>query len=130
MKKLFLVALPIMLFALGFAADQACASDMVVHAGFAFVAGVVTLPAGEYLVETYLPSQILIRIRNTDTGEGAIFPILARLNWREAGGAQAVFSKDGEQYHLSAVYMPGIDGFQLKAVSKKDNVVTTASMGR
>ena len=130
MKKLILVALPIMLLAIGFAADQAYASDIVVHAGFPFVAGGVTLPAGEYRVETYFPSQILIRIRNTDTGEGAIIAILARLNWREDGGAQAVFSKEGEQYYLSAVYMPGIDGFQLKAVSKKDDVVATANMGR
>ncbi len=130
MKKLMLVALPIMLLALGLPADQACASDMVVHAGFPFVVGGVTLPAGEYRVETFFPSQILIRIRNTDTGEGAIIPILARSNWRKDGGAQAVFSKDGEQYYLSAVYMHGVDGFQLRAVSKKDNVVATANMGR
>jgi hypothetical protein len=60
-----------MLLSLGFTAERACASDMIVHAGFAFVAGGVTLPAGEYRVETFLPSQILIRIRNADTGKGA-----------------------------------------------------------
>lgn len=128
MKKLILMALPIMLLAIGFTAAQACASDMVVHAGFPFVAGGVTLPAGHYRIESYLANQVTIR--NTDTGKGVILPVLALLNERDADGATAVFRMDGPNYFLSEVYLPGMEGFRLKAVSKKDNVVTTASMGR
>ena len=128
MKYLGLAALAFTLLVLGSAVNQASASDMVVHAGFAFVAGGVTLPAGEYRIESYQENQVTIR--NADTGKGIILPVLARLNERENYGATAIFKTDGTQYFLSEVYLPGMDGFQLKAVSKKDEVARTASASR
>jgi hypothetical protein len=128
MKMLKMTALAAMLFTLGSAGNQALAGEMVVHAQFGFTAGEILFPAGDYRVESYLPTRILIR--NTETGKGAIVPILARLNGREEGGAQVVFSKEGDQYFLSAVYLPAMDGFRLKAATGSQHNVTLAQNAR
>lgn len=119
-----MVALVVTLLTLGSLGNLACAGEMVINAQFGFTAGETPLPAGKYRVETYSAKQILIR--NTDTGKGVFVPILKRLGGSEDSGAMAVFSKDGNQCHLSVIYIPGMGGFQLTARRGEHNLVKLA----
>jgi hypothetical protein len=70
------------------------------------------LAAGKYMIDADLQSGV-ITIRAENSGKGMVVPITARLSDR-GQEALVVFDKDGDQYYLSEIYMPDIDGFEVK----------------
>ncbi len=93
------------------------ADSMVANVPFPFKAAGKEFPAGKYRIDAGLPSEDLT-IRNEDTGKAAILPSAGRLSER-GDEALLVFDKQGEQNYLSEIYIPGIDGFELKGASGK-----------
>ncbi len=95
----------------------AYADSMVANVPFPFKAAGKDFPAGKYLIDAGLPSEELT-IRNEATGKAAILPYDGRLSER-GDEALLVFDKQGDQHYLSEIYIPGLDGFELKAASGK-----------
>ncbi len=83
---------------------------------FPFKAGGKEFSAGKYRLESDLQSGDII-LRNESTGKALLLPVTERLSGRDE--ALVVFDKQGDQYYLSEIYMPGIDGFEVKAATGK-----------
>jgi len=115
MKKSTLVTLAVV-FTVVVWGSFAYAESIVADIQFPFKAAGTELTAGKYRFEEDLKSEML-KLRNEETGKGALLPFATRLSQRDE--ALVVFDKQGEQYYLSEVYMPGIDGIELKAATGK-----------
>ena len=122
MTKLRLAVVAVALLALGIGSSLAYAEALVADIQFPFKAAGNELPAGKYRIETNLQMEELV-IRNAVTGKGLILPFTTRLSSRSENDALIVFDKAGDQYYLSEVYMPGIDGFQLQGAAGKHSHV-------
>lgn len=125
MKMRKLIALAVLLLTFGSFGNLARGGDIIMSAPNGFTAGDTTFPAGNYWVKTCLSDWILIR--NTETGKGVILPVLSRLKSREIGDAAVIFSSEGSQNYLSAVYFPGMDGLMLRARSTDLSAVKLGS---
>jgi hypothetical protein len=115
MKKSTLVSWAVV-FAFAIWGSLAYAEFMVANIQFPFKAAGTEFTAGKYRIEADLQSE-QITLRKEGTGKAAFLPFTTRLSEREE--ALVVFDKQGEQYYLSEIYMPGIDGFELKAATGK-----------
>lgn len=118
MKKSRLVVSGVMLIALGIGLSFAYAEGLVVNVQFPFKAEGKEFPAGKYQLEVNIAEEI-IAIRNTETGEGALLAYTARLTPKEDSQSMLVFDKSGDEYILSQVYMPGMDGFKVLELEGK-----------
>ncbi len=98
-------------------ANLAYADAIVVDIQFPFKAGGKDFASGKYRIEAD-PQTDQILIRNTDTGKGEFLPCVTRLAGKDVG-AEVVFDRQGDQYFLSELYIPGIDGFELKGAAGK-----------
>lgn len=87
-------------------------SKVVADISFAFHAGKDVLPAGVY---DFKPgnSDTVMTIRNTQTNSSIMTPVVTRLAQRPGDEAAIVFDKVGDQYYISEIHVPGIDGFHL-----------------
>ncbi len=108
-------------------ASLAYADTIVAKITFPFMAGGKEYPAGTYRIETST-NMDEITIRSEETGKGGIVPFETRLSSRDEDKATVVFDKAGDKYYMSEIYMPGIDGFEIKgATGKHTHVKVTAT---
>ncbi len=119
---LLLASLPSFPYNIG---DQA----LTARVDFSFVAGDRSLPAGTYRIAHHVSEFPAIEIGNVE-GK-TILPMLAitrlaRRTEREDPNGSLVFDKVGDKYFLSEVWLPGLDGFLLRATKEKhEHVVVT-----
>ncbi len=118
MKGSSLVISAALLLILGICASLAYADTVVADIQFPFMAGGKEYPAGKYQIDTGAQMEELI-LRSEATGKGGLLPFTTRLSQREPDKTELVFDKAGDKYYLSEIYMPGIDGFELKGASGK-----------
>jgi len=80
---------------------------------FSFSAGDKPMTAGGY---DFKPAASLdsMTITNLKTRQRIMVMVTTRLSQREQNEASVVFDKVGDQYYLSEVYLPGMDGFAFK----------------
>jgi hypothetical protein len=88
---------------------------------FAFHAGGKVLPAGQYDVLPQ-PGSAPIRVRSADSKTAVLVTIVTRL----AGAmhttpqdSHLIFDKVGENYFLSEVWIPGVDGYLLLSTTQQ-----------
>lgn len=74
-------------------------------------------PSGKYRINANVQNDELT-ITNMATQKRDILPFATRISARE-GESELVFDKQGDQYYLSEIYMPGIDGFELHGATGK-----------
>ncbi len=111
MKKSAVVVCAVV-FALAIWGSIAYAEALVVNIQFPFKAMGKDFPAGKYQIEAELqPGEL--KLTNEATGQGAVMTYTTRLSERDE--ALVVFDKQADKYFLSEIYIPGIDGFELKA---------------
>ena len=99
-----------LMFGLAFlAAGQALRAQqpMVANIPFAFTAGEVTLPAGEYRVEKWTTSGITLRIQSTDGDAMAFVPAIAAETLERQKACKLIFNHYGNQYFLAQVWSAG-----------------------
>ncbi len=116
MKKPKLVVVVAALLALGIG-SLSYAGVVVADVHFPFKAAGVDLPAGKYRIETIMQDQNL-EIRNLASGKAEILPLITRISPKNPAEAALVFDKAGDQYSLSEIYIPGIDGFLLQGATE------------
>jgi len=95
--------------------NLAYADSIVADIQFPFKADGKDFAAGQYHFDTNLQSS-QITLRSESTGKGVLLAIVSRLSDR-GQEALVVFDKVGDQYYLSEIYMPGLDGFEIKGTS-------------
>ncbi len=117
MTKPKLAVVVIALLALGIG-SLSYAEVVVADIQFPFKAAGIEMPAGKYRVETIMQDQNLV-IRNLSTGKAEILPLITRISPKNPAEASFVFDKAGDQYYLSEIYIPGIDGFLLQGATEK-----------
>ena len=107
MKKAFCRITGILALALLAAYSVRAQEPVLVNIPFAFTAGQMTLPAGEYRVRNMVQAPAALLIQRTD-GSASTFVMS---NGVEANGPQTqsrlIFRRYGESYFLSQVWMEG-----------------------
>jgi len=88
------------------------AAGISVEIPFGFLAGGKLLPAGTYRF-TENESGGALKVTNVKTDESVMVPIFTRI--APQSDAEVIFDKVGDKHHISEVYLPGVDGFLLKA---------------
>jgi hypothetical protein len=114
MSKQLVAVLAMAVIAIGLVGIPAWAQKAVVKIPFSFVAGDRDLPAGTYNIRPEMDTQNRLTIRNQDTGDSIMVPVITRLADKGAKELELVFDKTGEKSYLSEIYIPGADGYQLK----------------
>jgi hypothetical protein len=114
------------LFVLSFlVAAQVVQADepMLVNIPFAFVAGNVTLPAGEYRVQKLDRNPAVVLIRCSDTSAAAMVMSNAAQAKETQTQSKLVFNRYGNRYFLSQVWTSGsIRGRQLLKSSREKEI--------
>ncbi len=105
----------------------AYAETLVANIPFSFKAVGKEYPAGKYRIEVNVQSEV-IKLMNEATGQGALLPFTSLLSERDE--ALVVFDKKGDQYYLSEVYIPGIDGYEFKGATGKHTHVKVKGSGK
>jgi hypothetical protein len=122
-------ALAVWIVVLGFGilGSIAYADTIVANIDFPFKVENRAFVAGKYTLDANLQDGT-ITLRSASTGKGVILPITTRLSGRD-DEASVVFDKDGSNYYLTEVYMPGLDGFEIKGglTTKHTHVKVKAS---
>ena len=100
---------------------------LIANIPFAFTAGNMTLPAGEYRVEKMPLNSVMLLIRSTDGSVAKIVPT----NGAQANGLQAqsklIFHRYGNRYFLSQVWVEGYaHGRELPESAKEKELALTA----
>jgi len=81
---------------------------LLVNIPFAFTAGKMTLPAGQYRIQKAADTSSALLIQRTDrTAAGLVISRPVDTNWKQAGQSKAVFHRYGERYFLSQVWRAG-----------------------
>lgn len=127
MRKRFLsliVALSVAMIAVSFSAyAQSKASEMVAKVSFDFKAGDTSLPAGSYKFTRRSTNAPSIVISPEKGGESTIVPVITRLAQRSQASAgtsgNLVFDNIGGTHVLSEVWIPGQDGFLVRATTEE-----------
>lgn len=97
-------------------AGQSTSETMKAKIDFAFTAGGKVLPAGEYEFRAD-ESAPVFRIQGVGK-TGDVVNIITRLSKdmrMEPNGADLVFDVVGNQYILSEIWIPGVDGYLVQA---------------
>ncbi len=111
MKRSTLVVWTV-LFTFVICGSVAYADVLVANIQFPFKAEGKEFSAGKYRFDVDLQSGDIV-VRDEGTGKTAIVRSISRLSDR-GNEALVVFDKQGDQYYLSEIYIPGIDGFEVK----------------
>ena len=77
---------------------------------FAFQAGKVKLPAGEYEVKSMLPG--VLQVSNVETRRAIVMQVHGGTRAPAAADAKFVFQRYGDQYFLRQVWQPGASGLE------------------
>jgi hypothetical protein len=109
MKKHLVVLAALMLSTAAWSVAQDLPT-IVANIPFDFIVGKTTLPAGEYqFTEGSLGKEMIIRGENVK--EDVIAPVITRLGPRSSDQAELVFDKVDNDYYLSEMHDPGVDGY-------------------
>jgi hypothetical protein len=108
------------LFLVAGAAAAAHAQDETVRAdvGFAFTAGSVSLPAGEYEIRLPDLTRNMLEVSNVATGKHALVEYVTRIPFRRAERDNLVFDRVGNDRYLSEINIAGSDGYLLPGAPK------------
>jgi len=130
MKKRAFVTATLFVLSLIVAAQVAQADEpMLVNIPFAFVAGKVTLPAGEYRVEKLDRNSGVLLIKCSDPGATAMVVTHAAQANEPQTESKLVFNRYDNQYFLSQVWTAGsIRGRQLLKSPREKEVARSARL--
>jgi len=124
MKKRTFVTASLFVLSLIVAAQVVQADEpMLVNIPFAFVAGNVTLPAGEYRVQKLDRNPAVVLIRCSDASAAAMVMSNAAQAKETQTQSKLVFNRYGNRYFLSQVWTSGsIRGRQLLKSSREKEI--------
>jgi hypothetical protein len=130
MKKRALVTATLFVFSLIVAAQVAQADEpMLVNIPFAFVAGNVTLPAGEYRVQKLDENSAVVLIRCSEPSAAAMVLSNATQAKQLQTQSKLIFNRYGNRYFLSQVWKAGsIRGRQLSKSPREKEISQAARM--
>ncbi len=95
---------------------------------FQFKVGSRTLPAGQYRVSEADTGPDMLKIENVNVPSiQAVEPVLTRISTQNPLTAGAVFDKLSASYILSEIWIPGSDGYLIRATAGKHEHVTVKS---
>jgi len=104
-----------------FGLAQVSADRVTAKVPHEFTAAGKLLPAGQYSF-TYDADKRFVTIRGAGNEPGVIVPVvtlLAGAMHTTANDAHVVFDKVGNNYYLSEIWIPGIDGIALLTTKEK-----------
>ena len=130
-KRLFVMATLFVLTIIAAATVVQAEEPMLVNIPFAFMAGNVTLPAGEYRVQKLDSNSGVLLIKCTDASATAIvITHAAQTNERQAE-SKLVFNRYDDQYFLSQVWTAGsVRGRQLLKSPREKEVARSAHLDK
>jgi len=99
-----LFALPVLAIA------QVSPTKVVANISFDFHVGKDLLPAGSYSFSLGDKPGVIV-IANAAAGKTIMATVLTRISQWPGNEASVVFDKMGDQYYLSELHAPGVDGF-------------------
>jgi hypothetical protein len=125
MKKRTLVMTTLLLLSLMVAAQVVKAQEpMVVNIPFEFVAGKLTLPAGEYRVEKLEKNSVVVLTHCTQPGASAIVMTIASQANAPHSDSKLVFNRYGNLYFLSQYWEAGSSRGQLLLKSAREEEIS------
>jgi hypothetical protein len=130
MKKRVFVTATLFVLSLIVTAQVAKADEpMLVNIPFAFVAGNVTLPAGEYRVQKLGGNSAVVLIRCSDASKAAMVLSNAAQAKELQTESKLIFNRYDNQYFLSQVWTAGsIRGRQLPKSPREKEVARSARL--
>jgi len=98
-----------LMFGLAFMATQVALAQqpLLVNIPFAFTAGTVVLPAGEYRVEKLNTSGMVLKIQSTDGTDGVFVTSIAAETTEPQHESKLVFHRYANEYFLCQVWSVG-----------------------
>ena len=128
MKKRLFVMAGLLVFASMVAAQVARADEpMLVNIPFAFTAGNVTLPAGEYRVEKLHGSSTVVLIRCSEANAAAVVLSNATQAKETPTQSKLIFKRYDNRYFLSQVWRAGsISGRELLKSRAEEEITKSA----
>ena len=128
MKKRLFVMAGLLMFASIVATQVARADEpMLVNIPFAFVAGNVTLPAGEYRVEKLHGNSAVVLIRCSDPSAAAVVLSNAAQATEIQTQSKLIFKRYDNRYFLSQVWRAGsISGRELMKSRAEEEITKSA----
>jgi len=109
--------------------SQVSSPGVVAKVDFAFYAGGKLLPAGSYeFKQTHRDIAKTLDIVDMKTKQTRVVPIVTSISRKEPSEGEVVFDQAENNYYLSEVYIPGMDGILLQgAQTKHVHVIVKAS---
>ena len=104
---------PILFLALAFpffGVAQIPPGTVVADITFDFIVGNEVLPAGTYKFNHGVKAGV-VAVTNAKSSQSIMAMVLTRISQYPGNDARVVFDKMGDQYYLSELHAPGIDGF-------------------
>lgn len=102
---------------------QVSGGGVIANIEFSFYAAGKLLPAGTYEYKA-TEAQDVMQVTNTSTRATIMVPILTSISKKLPADAEVVFDKMGNDYYLTEVFAPGLDGFLVKGASGKHTHVS------
>ena len=125
MKKRIFVVTSLLFLSLMIVAQVAHAQEpMVVNIPFEFVAGNVTLPAGEYLVEKLEKNSVVVFTHRNQPDISAIVMTIASQANASPSDSKLVFNRYGNLYFLSQFWSAGSSRGQLLLKSAREEEIS------
>ena len=125
MKKCTLVMTTLLLLTLMVAAQVVQAQEpVVVNIPFEFVAGKLTLPAGEYRVEKLEKNSVVVITHCAQPGVSAIVMTIASQANAPQSDSKLVFNRYGNLYFLSQYWTAGSSRGQLLLKSAREEEIS------
>jgi hypothetical protein len=122
MKKQLIASFAVLLLVPLFAIAQEPAM-VVANINFAFHAGGQVMPAGTYDFRMD-ESGFAVILTNQKTDDSIVLPSIARLDQLNGDEASVEFEKVGDQYYISELNVPDMDGFQFAGVPMRQTHVS------
>jgi len=125
MKKRTFVMTSLLLLSLMVAAQVVQAQEpVVVNIPFEFVAGKLTLPAGEYRVEKLENGSAVLLIHRADRGASAMVMSIATQANAPQSDSKLVFNRYGNRYFLSQYWSAGSSRGRLLLKSAREKEIS------
>ena len=125
MKKHTFVMTSLLLLSLMAAAQVVQAQEaLVVNIPFEFVAGKLTLPAGEYRVEKLEKNSVVVLTHCTQPGASAVVMTIAAQANEPQSDSKLVFNRYGNLYFLSQYWMAGSSHGRLLLKSAREEEIS------
>ena len=125
MKKRTFVMTSLLLLSLMAAAQVVQAQEaLVVNIPFEFVAGKLTLPAGEYRVEKLEKNSVVVLTHCTQPGASAVVMTIAAQANEPQSDSKLVFNRYGNLYFLSQYWIAGSSRGRLLLKSAREEEIS------